>query len=137
MQNKETTGDLAIKDVKKNNSNERKYRSNNRPNNKKGKKTESVKISFLGGLNEVGKNITLIEYENDMFLIDCGLAFPDQDMPGVDLVLPDFTYIERNADKIRGHINYPRPRRPYWWSCLFIEDYENTSIWYSPYNWAY
>ncbi|MFY9199099.1 MAG: ribonuclease J [Acutalibacteraceae bacterium] len=104
MQNKkETTGDLAVKDVKeKNNSNERKYRSNNRPNNKKGKKTESVKISFLGGLNEVGKNITLIEYENDMFLIDCGLAFPDQDMPGVDLVLPDFTYIERNADKIRG-----------------------------------
>jgi ribonuclease J len=61
-----------------------------------------VKIAFLGGLNEVGKNITLYEYGNDMFLVDCGLAFPDQDMPGVDLVLPDFTYLERNADKIRG-----------------------------------
>ena len=61
-----------------------------------------MKIAFLGGLNEVGKNITLYEYGNDMFLVDCGLAFPDQDMPGVDLVIPDFTYLERNADKIRG-----------------------------------
>lgn len=61
-----------------------------------------VSISFLGGLNEVGKNMTLYEYKNDMFLVDCGLSFPDQDMPGVDLVIPDFTYVERNADKIKG-----------------------------------
>ena len=61
-----------------------------------------IKVSFLGGLNEVGKNITLFEYGEDMFLVDCGLAFPDQDMLGVDLVLPDFTYVERNADRIRG-----------------------------------
>ena len=61
-----------------------------------------IKISFLGGLNEVGKNMTLFEYGEDMFLVDCGLAFPDQDMLGVDLVLPDFTYVERNADRIRG-----------------------------------
>lgn len=61
-----------------------------------------IKVSFLGGLNEVGKNMTLFEYGEDMFLVDCGLAFPDQDMLGVDLVLPDFTYVERNADKIRG-----------------------------------
>ena len=61
-----------------------------------------IKVSFLGGLNEVGKNMTLFEYGEDMFLVDCGLAFPDQDMLGVDLVLPDFTYGERNADRIRG-----------------------------------
>ena len=61
-----------------------------------------IKVSFLGGLNEVGKNMTLFEYGEDMFLVDCGLAFPDQDMLGVDLVLPDFTYVERNADRILG-----------------------------------
>lgn len=74
----------------------------NRKRQQAAKKVAPVKIVFLGGLNEVGKNITLYEYGNDMFLVDCGLAFPDQDMPGVDLVLPDFTYLERNADKIRG-----------------------------------
>ena len=74
----------------------------NRKREQAAKKVAPVKIAFLGGLNEVGKNITLYEYGNDMFLVDCGLAFPDQDMPGVDLVLPDFTYLERNADKIRG-----------------------------------
>ena len=74
----------------------------NRIRQQAAKKVAPVKIAFLGGLNEVGKNITLYEYGNDMFLVDCGLAFPDQDMPGVDLVLPDFTYLERNADKIRG-----------------------------------
>lgn len=74
----------------------------NRKRQQAAKKVAPVKIAFLGGLNEVGKNITLYEYGNDMFLVDCGLTFPDQDMPGVDLVLPDFTYLERNADKIRG-----------------------------------
>ncbi len=62
----------------------------------------SIRIAFLGGLNEVGKNMTLYEYGNDMFLVDCGLAFPDPDLLGVDLVLPDFTYVERNIDKIKG-----------------------------------
>ena len=62
----------------------------------------SVRITFLGGLNEIGKNITLFEYEDDMFLLDCGMAFPDGDMLGVDLVIPDFTYLERNKDKLRG-----------------------------------
>ncbi|MBQ1717062.1 MAG: ribonuclease J [Ruminococcus sp.] len=62
----------------------------------------SVKVSFLGGLNEIGKNITLIECEGDMIIIDCGMAFPDGDMLGVDLVIPDFTYIEQNFDKVNG-----------------------------------
>lgn len=65
-------------------------------------KEKPVRISFLGGLNEVGKNMTVFEYDGDMFILDCGLAFPDADMPGVDIVLPDFTYITRNADKIKG-----------------------------------
>ena len=62
----------------------------------------SIKVSFLGGLNEIGKNITLIECEGDMLIVDCGMAFPDGDMLGVDLVIPDFSYIEQNADKVRG-----------------------------------
>lgn len=61
-----------------------------------------LRIAFLGGLNEIGKNITLYECQDDMFIVDCGMAFPDQDMPGVDIVIPDFTYLERNKDKIRG-----------------------------------
>lgn len=61
-----------------------------------------VKVSFLGGLNEIGKNITLIECEGDILIIDCGMAFPDGDMLGVDLVIPDFSYIEQNFDKVRG-----------------------------------
>lgn len=62
----------------------------------------SIKVMFLGGLNEIGKNITLFECENDMFLLDCGMAFPDGDMLGVDLVIPDFSYVEKNKDRIKG-----------------------------------
>lgn len=62
----------------------------------------SIKVAFLGGLNEIGKNITLFECGDDMIIIDCGMAFPDGEMLGVDLVIPDFSYIEKNADKIRG-----------------------------------
>ena len=75
--------------------------------NTKGKKTRSVKkkappkppirVSFLGGLNEIGKNLTVFECENDIILIDCGMAFPDGDMLGVDLVIPDYTYLELSA----------------------------------------
>lgn len=77
-------------------------RPQNNYSNKKSVSASPIKIAFLGGMNEIGKNMTLYEYEDDMFLVDCGLAFPDQDMPGVDLVIPDFTYLERNADKIKG-----------------------------------
>lgn len=65
---------------------------------------ESVRVSFLGGMNEIGKNMTVYEYKNDMFIVDCGLAFPGAELPGVDLVIPDFTYIEDNISKIRGLI---------------------------------
>ena len=81
---------------------------NNRPQGKKrnrqrkAPKAQPIRISFLGGINEVGKNMTVFEYENDMIIVDSGLAFPDEDMPGIDLVIPDFTYVKENADKLRG-----------------------------------
>ena len=61
-----------------------------------------LKVMVLGGLNEVGKNITVLEYENDIIVVDCGLGFPDDDMLGVDLVIPDISYLEKNKEKIRG-----------------------------------
>ena len=61
-----------------------------------------VKIIPLGGLGEVGKNITLYEYDGDMILVDCGMTFPDEDTPGIDSVIPDFSYILENQDKIKG-----------------------------------
>ncbi|MCM1132623.1 MAG: ribonuclease J [Ruminococcus flavefaciens] len=72
------------------------------PRTEKESRKTPVRIIPLGGLNEIGKNMTVFECSNDMFILDCGLAFPDSDMPGVDIVIPDFTYVERNASKIRG-----------------------------------
>ncbi len=63
-----------------------------------------VRIIPLGGLNEIGKNFTCIECSNDIIIIDCGMAFPDTELPGVDSVIPDFTYVERNIDKVRGMV---------------------------------
>jgi ribonuclease J len=61
-----------------------------------------VRLTMLGGLNEIGKNITMFEYGDDAFLIDCGMAFPDDEMLGVDIVLPDFTHVLKNKDRISG-----------------------------------
>ena len=67
-------------------------------------KKSKLKIIPLGGLHEVGKNITVFEYENEIIVVDCGLSFPEDDMLGVDLVIPDITYLQRNVDKIKGLI---------------------------------
>ncbi len=73
-----------------------------RKNTKNEQRKTPIKIIPLGGLNEIGKNFTIFECANDIFIVDCGLAFPDTEMLGVDIVIPDFTYVERNKDKIRG-----------------------------------
>ena len=62
----------------------------------------AVKLTFLGGLNEIGKNMTMLDCDGDAIIIDCGMTFPDEDMLGVDVVLPDFTYAVQNRDRIRG-----------------------------------
>ena len=61
-----------------------------------------VKIIPLGGLNEIGKNLTVIEFKDDIIVVDCGLKFPDEDMFGIDIVIPDVSYLVKNAEKVRG-----------------------------------
>ena len=61
-----------------------------------------VRIVFLGGLGEIGRNCFCLEVDDRILVVDCGIMFPDVDMPGVDLVLPDFTYLRDNADRVEG-----------------------------------
>ena len=63
-----------------------------------------LKIIPLGGLGEIGKNMTAYEFGGDIIIVDCGMGFPDEDMYGVDIVLPDISYLRVNAEKIRGLI---------------------------------
>ena len=91
---KETSAQEAPKKNQKN-SRRRNGGSNTDPNAR-------VRIIPLGGLHEIGKNMTVYECGDDMFIVDCGLAFPDDEMFGVDVVIPDFTFVEKNKDKIRG-----------------------------------
>jgi len=69
---------------------------------RKPKPKAKLKVAALGGLDEIGKNMTILEYGNDIMVIDCGLAFPEDDMLGIDLVIPDVTYLTKNIDKVRG-----------------------------------
>ena len=66
------------------------------------KETASLKIIPIGGMNEIGKNMTVLEYMDDIVIIDCGLSFPDDEMYGIDIVIPDFSYLVKNKRKIRG-----------------------------------
>lgn len=72
------------------------------PIQRKPVRSAPVKFTALGGLNEIGKNLYVYECCNDMFIVDCGLAFPDENMLGVDLVVPDFSYLEKNRERFRG-----------------------------------
>ena len=64
--------------------------------------TGKLKIIPLGGLEQIGMNITAFEYEDSIIVVDCGLAFPDDEMLGIDLVIPDITYLKENASKVKG-----------------------------------
>jgi ribonuclease J len=68
------------------------------------KESQVVKLIPLGGLNEIGKNITVMEYQDEIIIIDCGLSFPDDEMYGIDIVIPDFTYLTKNREKVKGMI---------------------------------
>ena len=63
---------------------------------------EKMKIIPLGGLNEIGKNMTVYEHGGEIIVVDCGMGFPDEDMYGIDLVIPDVTYLIKNKNRIRG-----------------------------------
>ena len=66
------------------------------------KTAKKLKIIPLGGVGEIGKNMTVIEYGSDIIIVDCGMSFPDEEMPGIDVVIPDMSYIEKNAANVRG-----------------------------------
>ena len=65
-------------------------------------KTSLLKIIPLGGIEEIGKNMTAFEYKEEIIVIDCGLAFPDEDLYGIDVVIPDVTYLMKNKEKVKG-----------------------------------
>ncbi len=92
----------AVKTQKINNQEKSKNTRKARENKKSIFKASKLKIIPLGGLHEIGKNITVFEYENEIVIVDCGLSFPEDDMLGIDLVIPDITYLEKNVDKIKG-----------------------------------
>ncbi len=96
--NRKTTSYKNSKKTVKQNRTKRFQKDNLRNRNNE----KPLRIVPLGGLEEIGKNITLYEYENDMFLVDCGMSFPDEETPGIDTIIPDFTYILENKEKVRG-----------------------------------
>ncbi len=75
--------------------------------------TDSLRIIPLGGVGEVGKNITVVEAAGEILVVDCGLAFPEPEMLGIDLVIPDATYLAENRDRVRAHPHHPRTRGPH------------------------
>lgn len=66
------------------------------------KERDKIKVIPLGGINEIGKNLTVIEYKNDIIVIDCGLKFPDEEMLGIDVVIPDINYLIKNRERVKG-----------------------------------
>ena len=102
-----TTNNIAISNVQSNLlvvRNEKNTKITKKENDRSIFKKSKLKIIPLGGLHEVGKNITVFAYEDEMIVVDCGLSFPDDDMLGVDIVIPDIAYIVRNQEKLKGMV---------------------------------
>ncbi len=87
---------------KSKNQNQSKKKSSPKKNTEKKVSKTPLKIIPLGGLGEIGKNLTVYEYKDEILLVDCGMAFPDEETPGIDIVIPDFTYLTKNREKIKG-----------------------------------
>ena len=90
--------------LEENNDNLTEQLNSNKQTQAKTKKAQNLKVMFLGGIGEIGKNMTVLEYGNDIVVIDCGVMFPSYDMLGIDLVVPDITYLVENQSKIRGFL---------------------------------
>ena len=90
--------------ITKNTRSTRGLRNTNKKQNQDIFKKSNLKIIPLGGLHEIGKNITVFEYEDEIIVVDCGISFPEDDMLGVDLVIPDVTYLVKNQEKIKGMV---------------------------------
>jgi ribonuclease J len=101
--NKNEKNDNKVMEVNNKDNMKELNKKNNNNNNMENNKPK-LKIIPLGGLNEIGKNITVFEYGNEIIVLDCGLAFPDDTMLGVDIVLPDYTYLEKNKEKVKALI---------------------------------
>ena len=97
---KKTT--TKTKTVKNNSQKTTKKTNNYRKKTTPQKPSLPLKVIPLGGLEEIGKNLTVFEYGEDIILVDCGMSFPDEDMLGIDIVIPDFTYIVKNKDRVKG-----------------------------------
>ena len=73
-------------------------------NKAKPKQSEELKVMFLGGVGEIGKNMTALQYGDEIIVVDAGLAFPDEEMPGIDLVIPDTAYLKANYGKVKAFV---------------------------------
>lgn len=102
----QNTGAFVIKNAgrttAKNNTKRKRPQQSGRKITQKTNNKEKVRITFLGGINEVGKNITAFEYKNEMIIVDCGMTFPDSNMLGIDLVIPDFQFVKDNEKKLKA-----------------------------------
>ncbi len=91
-----------VKEVKREVKHQNGFRPRRRKINNNHKQKDKLKVIPIGGLGEIGKNMTVFEYRNEMIIVDCGLKFPDDDMYGIDIVLPDFSYVVENQKKFKG-----------------------------------